>query len=148
VGLRNLFAQNVQRGFILLMALKEIIAMCLAILIANPGCCCGFACGEIRGEEVVHSCCSGKTSPEENDSEQEKGECFCHLKKKVSPVTEVSMLPGPSQGPDSFPSDFLNESHVFEAPSEATKFVSRWPPGYLPPPPMSRRLARHACYLL
>jgi hypothetical protein len=37
--------------------LRHITAMLLAILIANPLCCC-FAQADVAGEEAVHSCCS------------------------------------------------------------------------------------------
>lgn len=120
----------------------------MALVIANPACCCVFGCGIGTEDKPVHSCCSGETIPGGDDSDQKEGSCSCHLKKKASSETDSFLDVGRPQHLIPSPSDYSDGAELLPQIAEAVQFVSKWPPGYLLPPPMSRRLAQHGCYLL
>jgi hypothetical protein len=128
---------------------SKLAAILMALVIANPACCCVFGCGNGSDEEPIHSCCSGSSSSDENDSEDEEKGCQCFSKKKASSETNIVFLAGKTSPPIPSP-PALAEDRLELLPniSVAVQFVSKWPPGHLAPPPLTRRLALHGCYLL
>lgn len=129
--------------------LPKLTALLMALVIANPACCCVFGCGAGSDEEPVHSCCSGSLSGDENDSDEEEKGCQCFSKKKACSETDLVFLAGKTNpsipNPPAFAEDPLE---LLPKISVAVEFVSKWPPGHLAPPPLMRRLALHGCYLL
>jgi hypothetical protein len=126
----------------------KLTALLMALVIANPACCCVFGCGVGNEDKPVRSCCSGEAAPGDDDSDQKEGSCSCHLKKKASSDTDFFLKAGKPK--DSIPSPVVvsDGADLLPKVAEAVHFVSKWPPGHLPPPPTSRRLAQHGCYLL
>lgn len=132
--------------------IAKAFAVILALVMANPLCCCAFAATLEAGEPPIHSCCSGNNSDsggEGQPDEREKRGCGCHLDRDKT-TTEVA-LPGP---PDEV------RSPGFPAPAPApfpgppaplplaVPLASKWPPGHLRPPSLRRRLACHGSYRL
>lgn len=132
--------------------IAKAFAVILALVMANPVCCCAFAATLEPGEPPVHSCCSGnhpEADGEDQPDQQEKRTCGCHLDRDKT-STEVA-LPGP---PEEVRSPGLSAPAPvpFPGPSAAlpltVPLTSKWPPGHLRPPSLRRRLACHGCYRL
>ena len=127
----------------------KITALLMALVIANPACCCFFGCGDIEeGKPFHHSCCSGESPSGEDDSDEEKGGCNCFLKESALSETDTFLNAGRPQQSIDPPQIVSDGAETLPRVAQAVQCVSKWPPGSLPPPPMSRRLAQHGCYLL
>ena len=85
---------------------KNIVTLVLALLLANPACCCalGGTCSLEQAEKApVRSCCSNSSEDEENNDAPSEHECMCSLNKQYTehgqfslPGPDFSLLPEPS----------------------------------------------------
>jgi hypothetical protein len=124
--------------------LKKVIAFVMALVIANPACCCALKAHPQKVSQSTHSCCSGKT-----DSSRKKNDKPCNCSsahQKAAP------------GNDFFKADSGNVQLLpqlaasTEAPlpklSEAADFLAKWPPGRLPVATIQTRLAGKCSFLI
>lgn len=114
-------------------------------------CCCAFGCGDLPGnvsDSPTHSCCSESKNSSENSDENESGSCTCLLEKEKAGHKKVTF------SPEIKTSDLEpvvpNEVRVQALPKLplAVQCVRKWPPGHLPIPHTSERLAFIGSYLL
>lgn len=115
----------------------------MALVIANPACCCAFKAQSDSTSQTSHSCCLGKTSP---SKKQDDKPCTCsQAKEKASPEEHLFSV-------DLTFSLITPEPISTEIPlpklSEAADFLAKWPPGRLPISPLGTRLAINCTYLI
>ena len=128
--------------------MNKLIAILMALVIANPACCCAFGCGSQDEEAPVHSCCSGSQDSNE-EPDQENKTCTCFLEKEKAKTESDFLLSGgnfsdliPAPNPATDKAAFIPNIPV------AVVFISKWPPGHLPIPSLGERLACRSSYLL
>ncbi|MDP4624657.1 MAG: hypothetical protein NWT08_05895 [Akkermansiaceae bacterium] len=115
----------------------------MALVIANPACCCAFKAHSDSTSQTSNSCCSGKTDP---SKKKEDKSCTCsQAKEKTSPEKHLFTV-------DLTFSLITPEPISTEIPlpklSEAADFLAKWPPGRLPIPTVGNRLAINCTYLI
>ncbi len=128
------------------MFLKQIVAVFMALAIANPACCCALKGHSQNGSENSSSCCAPSPNSGKDSKEQDKP-CGCSFaKEKATPEHEAIL-------PDLIPSQPLppvfakNDCDHLPKLSQATAFLKKWPPGSLPTPSTATRLAAKCSYL-
>ena len=125
---------------------KKFIAVIMALVIANPICCCAFkdSCQTIT--QAPQSCCGDKSGKE---TQKDSKGCACaSVEKQTAPenqpvLSQASdfqpLIPGPSFAS---PKDFLSELPEAVAP------IAKSPPGRLPVATTRARLAGKCSYLI
>lgn len=89
--------------------LQQVLSILMAIIIADPACCCTFTSGPHGAEKTAHSCCQSAPSDSQNDSQPDKkGRSQCHcadnpsdLPSQVADLSPapISILPEPTFAP-------------------------------------------------
>jgi len=84
---------------------KNIITVLLALLLANPACCCALkGCGS-NDDAPVRSCCSGPSDDQngDQDSPDDDHKCMCSVNKQFTeqaaidlPDSHLASLPVPT----------------------------------------------------
>ncbi|MGJ8643057.1 MAG: hypothetical protein ACSHX9_06585 [Luteolibacter sp.] len=124
--------------------LRKFIAVIMALVIANPACCCTFTSHLAGSQQTSQSCCSGKKDPSQNQNDTP---CTCSFaKEKAAPEADLfSPQPGSTILPP-----LANTSPDFSLPTlpEAVVFLKKWPPGDIPVPTHGSRLAAKCSYLI
>jgi len=126
--------------------LRKFIAVIMALVIANPVCCCAFKAFSQTTSQASHSCCAGKSGKEK---QKDGNTCGCaSVEKKTAPENQPvlaqagdfqPLIPGPSlASPGKFLSDLPG----------AVAFIAKWPPGRLPVATTRARLAGKCSYLI
>ena len=126
---------------------RQLLAAVLALLVANPVCCCtiGNFIGEFVGNEApiaAPSCCSKKNAPSGEESPERNPSCPCGQDDSVLVEAKVPQLDGTVPvdfSPELPPSIRITLPSVMWQPRAARNLD-------LPPPGPSWRL--HCCYLL
>jgi len=67
---------------------KNITTFILALLLANPACCCALSGCGASDEVPVRSCCAGSDS-NEDENPSDKHECTCSLNKQYPEQGEL-----------------------------------------------------------
>ncbi len=113
----------------------------MALVIANPACCCAFTSDSEVSEQIVKSCC-----PQKEGNKQHKS-CACSIDKtKSSPEVDLN-LPAPAS--IVLPLSASPSTEVFlPTLPEAVAFIAKWPPGRLPVATTRSRLAGKCSYLI
>lgn len=131
----------------------KLLAAFLALVVANPVCCCAFTSTSNHDEAPVHSCCAGGSDSgpdrEKQPDDRQDRKCTCHLDQDKA-ATEVE-LPRPGEDrPDSgrLPRTMAAQLGWTANLALVEPLASKWPPGHLRPPSLLRRLARHGSYRL
>jgi len=110
---------------------KNITALILALLLANPACCCSWMmCGAAVESAPAQSCCGA--SSEENgdkDSDSEKHECLCSLNTQYVDQGKLD-LPYPDQfvSPEP-PIRYVQDNPIIPAHIAYLPQSNRPPPG-------------------
>ncbi len=133
-----------QPDILIVVGLRIFIAVCLALAIANPACCCAFS-PENQASQASGSCCPSGSQTKKDDK---GGSCTCSFaKEKAAPDTDLFK-------PNTSSSDFIllvapcsDDDRISSLP-EAVAFLAKWPPGRLPVPPVGTRLATKCSYLI
>ena len=131
-----------------LVILRNLIAIFMVLAIANPVCCCAVISqsNSQTASQKSRSCCSTQTLGD-HSNEREK-DCPCSFaKEKVAPEKMAALLASSS---DFLPPVLASGECRTPLPklSQATAFLKKWPPGSLPTPSSSARLAAKCSYLI
>ena len=116
----------------------------MALVIANPACCCTFISHQAVSQQPSQSCCSGKKDPSQKKNDTP---CTCSFaKEKAAPKADLF---SPNPGTTILPL-LANPSPETLLPilPEAVVFLKKWPPGDLPVPTCGSRLAAKCSYLI
>lgn len=64
---------------------RYITTFILALLLANPACCCAFAGNGTPDEAPTHSCCAGGSNSEtDEDAPSDRHNCSCSINKQYT----------------------------------------------------------------
>ncbi|MEP2775649.1 MAG: hypothetical protein ABJQ29_03230 [Luteolibacter sp.] len=126
------------------MILKKFIAVVMALVIANPACCCAFKAQVQKASQASHSCCSEKSNSSHRDKEKP---CSCSTAhEKTTPDTDFFKAEcGSCQ---LLPQLTVSTETPLPKLSEAADFLAKWPPGRLPVASTQTRLAGKCSYLI
>jgi len=69
--------------------IKNITTFILALLLANPACCCTLSSCGAPDEVPVQSCCAGSSDSNEDENPSDKHECACSLNKQYPEQGEL-----------------------------------------------------------
>ena len=131
------------------MIARQLVAMLLVLLVANPVCCCtiGDLLGKDQGslaQSACPSCCSGKKAKDQNSSEQPGDDSGCPCGKSNPAFAEAKL----SDAGLCAVADFvIPQPTAFTAESLTAKAQPPFPPYFrISPPSPPWRL--YCCYLL
>ena len=126
------------------MILRKLIALIMALVIANPACCCAFTSSHKNSEQPLKSCCSNNSK---DDSNQDHKSCNCSIDKQQSSLETDFNLPAPVSADFQY-SESPSADLFLPALPEAVAFLKKRPPGDLPVPTVGSRLAAKCSYLI
>lgn len=132
---------------------NKFVSLIMVLLIGNPVCCC-FAADLFMGggdtpAKATHSCCMAVEGADEEGDEQKPDSCPCLLEKEQVPPDHYSFsLKSSDLEKDSESSAIADYAVAIPRVPLAVSHISKWPPGALPIPCLSERLALHSSYLL
>lgn len=125
--------------------IHRFLTVLLAILVANPGCCCAFT---LEDEQNPRICCGNASNSCEDSENETEGECCCPKKWNIKAESETRLKKSPVRS-----SLFTHQSLIpkrlhLDSISECWQGVIPWPPGRVLAPEVKARLALECSYLL
>jgi len=109
---------------------KNITTFILALLLANPACCCALdGCGA-QDEVPVRSCCAGSSdSNKDEDAPSDKHVCSCSLNKQYTEQGQLSFSTPDSPLFPEPPVVFVNIDPIVPIFTIESPLAKRPPPG-------------------
>lgn len=126
--------------------ITKALALLLILLIGNPVCCCAFTASALP-TEAASGCCPASASSSEQEDREDEQSCPCFISKVAKQTAEQpALLPGKIVAPVVGPS--ASTALLLPAAPTTVRTIAKWPPGSLPVPAMTRRLAWRGSFLL
>lgn len=127
------------------MFFKGLVAVFMALAIANPACCCTLMAYSQGNAGDTSPCCSDSdTSQNPADSNRH---CLCSLAKEKAAPDHDATLPELIHNLAIVPRLSVKDfSDHFPRIALATSSFEKWPPGSFPVPTHSKRLAAKCSY--